>query len=93
MEAKLDTPQDTRKSEEHLSKDGKWRSFPKVPHLLQYVDNGNYYGRIKIKGKGISESLNTNVRMTAERWRSVVSRAGSDSSFHPLGNTQNMLYD
>jgi hypothetical protein len=40
-----------RKREENLSKDGKWRSFPKVPHLLQYITNGNYYGRIKISGK------------------------------------------
>jgi hypothetical protein len=40
-----------------LSKDGKWRSFPKVPHLLQYVSNGNYYGRIKMGGKLIRESL------------------------------------
>jgi hypothetical protein len=35
-----------RKREELLSSDGQWRSFPKGPHLLQYVSNGNYYGRI-----------------------------------------------
>jgi hypothetical protein len=44
-----------------LSTDGKWRSFPKVPHLLQYVNNGNYYGRIKVGGKLIRESLDTDV--------------------------------
>jgi hypothetical protein len=27
--------------------------------LLQYVSNGNYYGRIKVNGKIIRESLNT----------------------------------
>jgi len=56
---KSDTEPSIRKREEHLSKDGKWRSFPKVPHLLQYVSNGNYYGRIKVNGKIIRESLNT----------------------------------
>ena len=45
--------QNDRKREEHLSKDGKWRSFPKAPHLLQYVGNANYYGRIKVGGKVI----------------------------------------
>jgi hypothetical protein len=48
-----------RKREEHLSRDGKWRSFPRVPHLLQYVSNGNYYGRIQTGGKLIRESLKT----------------------------------
>ena len=50
-----------RKREDSLSKDGKWRSFPKVPHLLRYVSNGNYYGRIKVGGKLIRESLKTAV--------------------------------
>jgi integrase len=49
-----------------LSKDGQWRSFPKVPHLLQYVSNGNYYGRIKVNGKIIRESLSTAVWTTAK---------------------------
>jgi len=40
-----------------LPKDGKWRSFPKVPHLHQYVSDGNYYGRLGIGGKLIRESL------------------------------------
>jgi integrase len=58
--------QTTRKREAHLSKDGQWRSFPKVPHLLQYVSNGNYYGRIKVGGKVIRESLKTDVWTTAK---------------------------
>jgi hypothetical protein len=41
-------------------------SFPKVPHLLQYVSNGNYYGRIKTGGKLIRESLQTTVWPTAK---------------------------
>jgi hypothetical protein len=49
-----------------LSSDGKWRSFPKVPHLLQYASNGNYYGRIKVGGKIIREALATNVWTTAK---------------------------
>jgi integrase len=58
-------PSPDRKREENLSKDGKWRSFPRVPHLLQYVSNGNYYGRIKLNGKIIRESLETTVWTTA----------------------------
>lgn len=50
-----------KKREEALSKDGQWRSFPKVPNLLQYVGNGNYYGRIKVGGKLIRKSLETDV--------------------------------
>lgn len=61
-----DTQSNTRKREEHLSKDGDWRSFPKVPHLLQYVPNGNYYGRIKVGGKVIRETLKTDVWTTAK---------------------------
>jgi hypothetical protein len=58
--------QPSRKREEHLSPDGQWRSFPKVPHLLQYVSNGNYYARIKVNGKIIRESLKTGVWITAK---------------------------
>jgi hypothetical protein len=58
--------QPSPKREAHLSKDGQWRSFPKVPHLLQYVSNGNYYARIKVKGKIIRESLKTGVWTTAK---------------------------
>ena len=66
MQSQPDTQTKTRKREEHLSNDGQWRSFPKVPHLLQYVSNGNYYGRIKIGGKVIRESLKTAVWTTAK---------------------------
>lgn len=61
-----DTNASPRKREDRLAKDGKWRSFPKVPHLLQYVSNGNYYGRIKVRGKLIRESLETTVWTTAK---------------------------
>jgi hypothetical protein len=37
-----------------------------VPHLLQYVSNSNYYGRIKLNGKVIRESLETGVWTTAK---------------------------
>ncbi len=49
-----------------LSKDGKWRSFPKVPHLLQYVSSGIYYARTKVNGKIIRHSLHTSVWTTAK---------------------------
>ncbi len=55
-------PQRTRaRSSTKLSKDGKWRSFPNLPNLLQYVPTEQYYGRLKIRGKLIRKSLNTNV--------------------------------
>lgn len=66
MKTALNTKPNTRKRDEHLSSDGRWRSFPKVPNLLQYVSNGNYYGRIKIGGKVIRQSLETTVWTTAK---------------------------
>ena len=54
------------KRQQHLSKDRQWRSFPKVPHLLQYVGNGNYYGRIKVGGKILRQSLQTCTWTTAK---------------------------
>ena len=66
MDASQDNPQNSRKREASLSADGKWRSFPKVPNLLQYVSNGNYYGRIKVGGKLIRESLGTSVWTNAK---------------------------
>jgi Site-specific recombinase XerD len=62
----LETKLTSRKREEHLSPDGKWRSFPRVPHLLQYVPSSVYYGRIKVRGKIIRDSLNTDVWTTAK---------------------------
>lgn len=49
-----------------LSPDGKWKSFPKTPHLLQYVSSGTYYARVKVRGKVIRESLDTPVKTTAK---------------------------
>src|SRR2546430_8834590 len=49
------------KRNERLSPDGKWRSFPKVPHLLQYISTGQFYGRIKVAGKPIRHKLGTDV--------------------------------
>lgn len=42
---------------DNLTKDGKWRRFPKVPNLLQYVRTGTYFARTKVKGKTIRLSL------------------------------------
>ena len=55
------TPRD-----QNLSTDGKWRSFPKVPNLLQYVNTGSYFGRVKIEGKIFRESLGADVFTTAK---------------------------
>jgi len=48
------------------SKDGKWRSFAKVPNLLQYVSTGTYFARVKVNGKIFRESLETTVFTTAK---------------------------
>ena len=60
------TQPSSRKRDETVSKDGQWRSFPKVPCLLQYVSNGNYYGRIRVSSKLIRVSLKTTVWTTAK---------------------------
>lgn len=52
--------------DDNLSPDGKWRSFPKVPNLLQYVSTGTYFGRVKIEGKIFRESLDADVFTTAK---------------------------
>jgi hypothetical protein len=49
-----------------LSKDGKWRSFPRIPNLLQYVSTGKYYGRIKVNGKIVRRGLKTDVFTVAK---------------------------
>jgi hypothetical protein len=49
------------KLNDNLSTDGKWKSFPKVPNLLQYVVAGTYYARCKVKGKPVRASLETDV--------------------------------
>jgi hypothetical protein len=50
-----------------LSKDGKWRSIPKVPNLLQYVSTGTFYGRVTVDGKIYRESLDTTVYSVAKQ--------------------------
>ncbi len=58
-------PKDIR--DRNLSKDGKWRSFPKVPNLLQYVSTGTFYGRATVDGKIYRESLKTTVLSVAKQ--------------------------
>jgi hypothetical protein len=57
-----------------LSKDGKWRSSSRVPHLLQYVSSGTYFARIKMRGKIIRAGLDTAAGSTAQ-WRLLLFRA------------------
>jgi len=65
-----DTGRDTKTAkplrDAAMSPDGKWRSFPKVPNLVQYVSTGTYFGRVKIEGKTFRESLETDVFTTAK---------------------------
>lgn len=55
-----------KKTAFRLSKDGKWRSFTRVPHLLQYVSSGVYFARTKIRGKIFRQSLETDVWSNAQ---------------------------
>jgi len=61
MKTTQDTKGDTKprqnKRAERLSPDGKWRSFPKVPNLLQYVSTGLYFARVKVNGKLIRRGV------------------------------------
>jgi integrase len=50
----------------NLSPDKKWRSFSKVPNLLQYVNTGTFYGRVKVDGKLYRGSLETTVFSVAK---------------------------
>ena len=34
----------------------RWRPFPRVPHLLQYIRSGQYYARTRVNGKIIRRS-------------------------------------
>lgn len=60
-EWKPDTKARKNNRNEHPSPDGKWRSFPKVPNLLQYVSTALYFARVKVNGKLIRRGLNTKV--------------------------------
>jgi hypothetical protein len=65
----LDTIPDTKLTKiKHakLSPNGKWRSFSKVPSLVQHVNTDAYFGRVKIEGKIFRESLETDVFTTAK---------------------------
>lgn len=70
MDRSADTPAKpdaaSGKRQPNLSKDGELRSFPNVPHLLQYTNSGTYYARTKVNGKLIRQSLRTDVWRTAK---------------------------
>jgi integrase len=76
------------KTREHqLSPDGKWRSFPKVPNLIQYVTTGVYFGRVKIEGKIFRESLETDVFTTAKLLLGDWIKAKRKRSARPVAGT------
>ena len=61
------TRRKSKKSAARLSKDGKWRSFPKAPRLLQHVSSGTYYARLHTGGKIIRQSC----RVVYKKWTFV----------------------
>ena len=50
----------------NISPDGKWKTFPKAPNLLQYLPNGMFYGRTKVQGRIVKQKLETAVFTTAK---------------------------
>jgi hypothetical protein len=54
------------KRNDNLSTDGKWRSFPKVPNLLQYVVAGTYYARHELNGKPVHAPFETDIATTVK---------------------------
>ena len=65
-EGALEVPAQTR-AHSALSKDGKWKTFPKVPNLLQYISTRTFYGRVKVHSKIYRESLATTVYSVAKQ--------------------------
>lgn len=66
-----------------------------VPCLLQYVSNDNYYGRVRVNGKLIRESLKTDVWSTAKlRLADLItkSRENRDKAVTPKFNDALELY-
>jgi integrase len=86
-----DTRQDTKPAkptrDANLSPDGKWRSFPKVPNLLQYVSTEMYFGRVKIDGKVFRESLETKVFTTAKLLLGDYIKKKRKRAAHPIAGT------
>ena len=71
----------------NLSPDGKWRSFPKVPNLVQYVPTGTYFGRVKIESKTFRESLKTGVFTTAKLLLGDFIKKKRKRAAHPIAGT------
>ena len=88
---KVDTRQDTKSAkpprDATSSPDGKWRSFPKVPNLVQYVNTGTYFGRVKIEGKTFRESLETDVFTTAKLLLGDYIKKKQKRAAHPIAGT------
>ncbi len=50
-----------RRHASRISPDGKWKSFPKSPNLLQYISTGMYDARVKAGGKLVRRKLRTDI--------------------------------
>jgi integrase len=86
-DARRDTKPAKSMRDARLSPDGKWRSFPKVPNLVQYVGTGTYFGRVKIDGKVFRESLDTDVFTTAKLILGDFIKKKRKRAAHPVTGT------
>ena len=88
-DATRDTRRRKTKRDEHLSPAGKWRSFPKVPHLFQCVSTGQFYGRVKVAGKPIRYKLGTDVFKNATLLLTdFIGKHRTDAGVHPVHWTE-----
>jgi hypothetical protein len=66
MSSETEKQLDRRKQDETIVHRPAMALISKSPRLLQYVSNGNYYGRIRVNGKLIQVGLKTTVWTTAK---------------------------
>ena len=63
------------------SKDGHWRTFHKHAGLMQFIPSEAYYARVKVRGKSVRASLETDAFTTAKH-----KLAGASFQTRPAGH-------
>src|SRR5262245_17359756 len=85
---RADSPNPRRgERESNISPDGKWKSFPRVPHLLQYVPSGVFFGRVKLGRKILRQSLKTDTFTTAKLLLGDFLKAERKRAARPVSGT------
>jgi len=88
QDRRADSPNPRRaERESNISPDGKWKSFARVPHLLQYVPSGVFFGRVKLGGKIVRQSLKTDTFTTAKLLLGDFLKAERKRAARPIAGT------